>query len=196
MMINRAIGHCKPLPDFSRSHKSQVRVELDGKLVDDKLAEHLRHSPQAQGYEISVAEYQVLCDVIQGEKITGDELKSARKKLLQAGIIKSQGSGRATSYSLALDTSAPQELFNGQKNMVIDLLHQIAGAGEAGVAMSTLEERITGKNRDQIKRILRAMTRDGLVQSKGKGRGAVWVATDKGNMVHHSITLQLPAAME
>ena len=31
-----------------------------------------------------LAQYRVLCDVIQGEKITGDELKSARKKLESA----------------------------------------------------------------------------------------------------------------
>ena len=186
MMNRKAIAAGKPLPDYSTSDRSQVCAIIDGKLVSEKLAEYIHHSPSLQDYPLSTQQYRVLCAISTGEDIADEELKTVRKKLLQDGIIKSQGSGRSVIYSLAMDTHIPYELFNGHREAIVDLLNIIVPAAEAGVSMSILSKSITSKTKDQLRRILQFMARDGLVKLEGKGRGSVWVATLKGADLLHN----------
>ena len=179
MMFQNAMEQCKPLPDFSRSNDAQVCVELDGELVHTDLAEHIRHTPSMAEYHLTVAEYQVLCSIALQESVE-DELKDIRKQLRNDGIIKSRGTGKATVYSLAIDTYSAPELFNGEKETVLEMLGEIAASGQNGISFAKLNEAMAGKSEQQVRRVANAMKRDGLLRIKGKGRNSRWVATDKG----------------
>ena len=131
---------------------------------------------------------QVLCAVVLDEPVS-DNLKPARKKLLQDGIIKSRGTGKATVYSLAIDTYNAPELFNGEQATVVEILAALAPAEQDGVSISSLSQAIAGKSDKQLRRVLNTMKRDGLVRIRGQGRSSRWVATDKGKLTLESAEL-------
>ena len=179
-MFERAMQEIKPLPDYSNSDAGRVRLELYGELVHTKLAEHIRHSANMAGYELSLEQYQALCYIAFGERIADQSIKKARKKLLKDGIIKSSGTGMSTSYSLAVESYRPPELFNGEKASVLLLLQILNEAAANGLAMSQIVISVPDKSEKQVRRILNSMKRDGMVRIKGMGRSSIWVITDKG----------------
>ena len=187
-MFAAAMQQSKPLPDFARSDDSRVRLALDGELVHTKLAEHIRHTPRMVDYALTAPAYQALCAVVLDEPVS-DNLKPARKKLLQDGIIKSRGTGKATVYSLAIDTYNAPELFNGEQATVVEILVALAPAEQDGVSISSLSQAIAGKSDKQLRRVLNTMKRDGLVRIRGQGRSSRWVATDKGKLTLESAEL-------
>ena len=183
MMFDRAMELCKPLPDFSRSDSGRVRLELDGELVHTKLAEHMRHTPNMENYDLTLEQYQALCAIALGNPVE-DHLKDARKQLLKDGIIKSRGTGKATAYFLAVDSYRPPELFNGEKETVLAVLSEVVDSGQDGISFAQLDQAISEKSEKQIRRVANAMKRDGLIRIKGKGKNSRWVATDKGSNTH------------
>ena len=185
-----AMKQGKPLPDYSRSSRHRVQLDLDGELVDTELAAMLRHSPVMAERSLSIAEYQVLCQVACGEEVADDDLKTARKQLRQAGVIKSTGKGRGTSYSLVHDAYEPQELFNGEQQMVLALLAAIISPGSSGAPFGALRKALSDKSDWQIRKTLNAMKHEGLVELKGKSKSSRWVATEKGKSLHETYDRQ------
>ena len=178
-MFDIAMAQGKPLPDFSNSTSSRVRLKLAGEFIHTKLVEYIRHAPNMSGYKLSVDEYRALGAIALGESVP-DDCKHARRQLLDDGIIKSSGTGKAAVYSLAVDTYNPTELFNGEQETVTQLLEKLVAEGQDGIAISVLIEAVGNKSEKQVRRLLNAMRRDGLVRNKGRGRSSRWIATDKG----------------
>ena len=183
-MTSQAIKYGKPFPDFSKSDPYNVRLSLEGNIINRDFIVFIRQFSQEFQQELSLEDYLVLDAVSQGKSIEDPELKSVRKKLLRSGLLKSQGTGKATRYYLA-DASPseqpPLTLKDKSRAAVeIGMLKQIASMKSDGVAISSLEEHIPSKTRKQIYTMLRALADDGLIRMEGENRGSVWVATDKG----------------
>ena len=180
-MFARAMEQCKPLPDFSKSKINQVTLELDCELVHSKLAEHMRHTPNMANYELTIDEYQALCAIVLAEPVAKEQ-RAARKKLLRDGIVKSSGRGAGTTYSLAIDSPRPPEMFNGDMEIATLILARVLAAGPDGIGFGRLDASIEGKSEKQVRRIANAMKQAGLLRIKGEKRGARWVATAKGKL--------------
>ena len=180
MMNHRAKKQGKPLPDYSGSNSTQVRVVLDGNLVRGKLPELINHSPALQHKKLTTAEYKALCAISAMEPIADPVIKEARTSLLKEGIIQSSGTGKATRYTLVDDTHVAYTLFNGDKEEMLELLSILKPAGDKGVRISILDKELPDMSKEQIRRHLKAIEKTGLVRLDKKGRNSAWVITHKG----------------
>ena len=180
MMYDQAMAMGKPLPDYSTSDSARVRLILEGRLVHTELAQHIRHTGSLAAYDLTPEEYQVLCSVALEEPVD-DRLKDVRTNLIKTGIIKTSGRGRATQYSLALDSYRPPQLFNEDQELVENILDMALQAGQDGITMRKLVDGLDGLSDKQIRRVVNNMKRDGLLNMDGRTKSARWCVTTKGS---------------
>ena len=176
----------KPLPDYSNSTRYRVCLQLDGELVDADLTAQLRHSPNPRNKNLTLEQYRALCLIACGETTTGTGLEQARKQLLQAGLITSSGKGRGTSYSLAHNSYLPQEMFNGDRELMLAVLSKMVAVGSSGVPFASLRHSLPGKADQEIRKTLYSMKDEGLVRLKGRTKSSRWVSTEAGSTLYEA----------
>ena len=186
MMCEAAMEQGKPLPDYSNSTHYRVCLQLDGELVDADLTAQLRHSPNPHNKNLTLEQYRALCLIACGETTTGTGLEQARKQLLQAGLITSSGKGRGTSYALAHNSYLPQEMFNGDRELMLEVLSKLVAVGSSGVPFASLRHSLPGKTDQEIRKTLYSMKDEGLVRLKGRTKSSRWVSTEAGSTLYEA----------
>jgi ATP-dependent DNA helicase RecG len=101
------------------------------------------------------------------------------------GYLERGGTGRGLYYRLTSalanqlgDDSSMRLLrmdWEAAKTRVLSVLHQRAKRGEAGLTNTEIRA-ITYLDREQVKRLMRELAGETLVQVSGRGRNAVWRA--------------------
>ena len=183
LMISTAIEQGKPLPDYSTSDEYNVRLSLDGRVVDSDLLLFIERMADDSDRRFSYEDYLVLSAISKGEAITDDNLKRVRKELLNLKLITSQGTGRATKYYLAGNTPAPLSKISAASKEAVNagVLPTIALSEDKGVSLAMLENIIQAISGEQIQQMIDALENDGLVCSNEDNQGEKhWRATPAG----------------
>ena len=180
-MVETAVRHSKPLPDFSKSTDTHVRLVLDGTLTNPHLVRFFIQLEEEGELKFSTPEFLALHAIANGLPLD-TPLKSSLARLLKEGFIERNGKrGRAVRYHLSptilkatghtplpeptIDTEAAQEA----------ILRHLAECGESGAPISELAEMLSGVPRSKVKTMLNSLRDDKLVRLEGKNRYARWI---------------------
>jgi len=185
LMFEQSISQGKALPELSGSDEHYVMLTLNGEVKDHRFVRCLEKIAQETQVSFDTHDFLVL-DLVHREALIPPLLHERLGKLVDLGVVERIGRGRGTRYLLsrrfysvigARGTYTRKHGLDREENKAI-LLKHLRESGAAGCAISELQQVLTGRSRDQIKRLLGEMRDDGLIRLAGQRRGSRWVVRD------------------
>lgn len=187
LMVEQAVRHGKPLPDFIGTSAHQVRLTLDGTARDPLFIRYLERIGAERLRHFSTYDYLALDAVARDVPLT-DAMRARLPGLVEAGVVESVGRGRGARYLLsrALYASLGREGaytrrrgLDHETNKAL-LLKHLAGSAADGAVMAELTQVLPALSRAHVKRLLRELAGEGRVRLSGVTRSARWFAVESG----------------
>lgn len=185
LMFEQSITQGKARPELSGSDEHYVMLTLHGEVKDPRFVQCLEKMSQETQATFDTHDFLVLDLVHRGAPIPLS-LRERLGKLADLGAVERIGRGRGMRYLLsrrfysaigARGTYTQRRGLDWEENKAI-LLRHLRGCGEAGCAISELQQVLPGRSRDQIKRMLGQMRDEGSIRLVGERRWARWVAEE------------------
>jgi len=183
---NRIFETCiregKALPDFANTDAFQVSLTLHGLLRDPRFVRFLERVGRESRAVFDTHDLLVL-DCVHRDVEVAMGLRPRRTRLLDLGVIERVGRGRGTRYLLserfhaALGEKGGYTRRRGldrEENKAL-LIHHLRACGVVGCPISELQQVLPARSRDQIRRLLAELRREGRAQVVGERRGARWL---------------------
>jgi ATP-dependent DNA helicase RecG len=169
-----------PLPDYDLSRVGEVRVEIPGRILDERYTRLLMQQP-----ELSLAQVMLLDRVQKGRRVTRAEHQALKAARLIEGrypnIFLSAAMARATG-----DSARHIRQRGFDKRYYIDLIlelvqvHGPVGRGDLDdLLLSKLPDHMSAEQkRDKVRNLVQELRRDGLILNLGSRSEPKWVIQD------------------
>lgn len=166
-----------PLPDYDLSRVGEVRVEIPGRILDERYTRLLMQQP-----ELSLAQVMLLDRVQKGRRVTHAEHQALKAARLIEGrypnIFLSAAMARATG-----DSARHIRQRGFDKRYYIDLIlelvqvHGPVGRGDLDdLLLSKLPDHMSAEQkRDKVRNLVQELRRDGLILNLGSRSEPKWV---------------------
>jgi len=183
-MLESCIRESKPRPDYSQTDEHQVGVLLRGSIRNPLFVRFLERVGEETLRTFSTRDFMVLDLADQGDKLPPD-LSSSAQRLREMGVVESVGRGRGTRYVLSrryYQFAAAAGTYTRMRGLDRDtnkqlLLTHVVDSGSGGCPLAEIQQVLPSHSRRQLQGLMSELRRDGLVEVRGKGRGARWFAT-------------------
>ena len=100
LMVESAIRHSKPLPDFTGSSSHEVRLSLRGNVQDPAFIRFLEQIGEETLSAFSTHDFLVLDTLRRGQAVPAN-LQAHLPGLIESGVVERQGRGRGVRYLLS-----------------------------------------------------------------------------------------------
>jgi len=183
-MLESCIRESKPRPDYSQTDEHQVCVMLRGSIRNPLFLRFLESMGEEMLRTLSTRDFMVLELADRGDRLPPD-LSSSAQRLRDVGVIESVGRGRGTRYVLsrryyqfasAVGTYTRMRGLDRDTNKRLLLTH-VVDSGSSGCPLAEIQQVLPSHSRRQLQGLMSELRRDGLVEVRGKGRGARWFAS-------------------
>jgi ATP-dependent DNA helicase RecG len=187
LIFRECIRQSKPLPDFSHTNAHFVWLTLHGEIQDPEFLRFLEEIGQERMATFSTDDFLVV-DLVHREQPVPNPLKSRVEHLLEQGIIERLGRGRGVRLLLSqrfyrrlgkAGVYTRKRGLDRETNKAL-LVRHLWESGDAGCPMSELQQVLPAQSRDQLKRLLSELRREGRVRLFGERRGARWRVEEGG----------------
>jgi ATP-dependent DNA helicase RecG len=181
LIFRECIRQSKLLPDFSHTHAHSVWLTLHGEIQDPEFLRFLEEIGQERMAAFSTDDFLVI-DLVHREQPVPDSLKSRVERLLEQGIIERMGRGRGVRLLLSqrfyrrlgkAGVYTRKRGLDRETNKAL-LVRHLRESGDAGCPVSELQQVLPAQSRDQLKRLLSELRREGRARLVGERRGARW----------------------
>jgi ATP-dependent DNA helicase RecG len=187
LIYRECIRQSKPLPDFHHTGQHSVWVTLHGEIQDPEFLRFLEEVGRERSSSFTTEDFLAI-DLIHREQPVPVSLIPRAQILLDQGVVERMGRGRGTRYLLSRrfyrflgrgGTYTRKRGLDRETNKAL-LLRHIREIGTAGCPLSELQQVLPAQSRDQLKRLLGELRREGQVRLVGQRRGARWFAGGEG----------------
>jgi len=183
-MLESCIRESKPRPDYSQTDEHQVSVELRGSIRNPLFLRFLERVGEETLKTFSTRDFMVLDLADRGDKLPAD-LSSSAQRLRDMGVVESVGRGRGVRYVLSrryYQFTASAGTYTRMRGLDRDtnkqlLLTHVVDSGSSGCPLAELQQVLPSHSRRQLQGLLDALRHEGMVEVRGKGRGARWFAS-------------------
>jgi ATP-dependent DNA helicase RecG len=187
LIFRECIRQSKPLPDFSHTDAYFVWLTLHGEIQDPEFLRFLEEIGQERMATFSTDDFLVV-DLVHRAQPVPDSLKSRVEHLLEQGIIERLGRGRGVRLLLSqrfyrrlgkAGVYTRKRGLDRETNKAL-LVRHLRESGDTGCPISELQQVLPAQSRDQLKRLLSELRREGRVRLAGERRGARWRVEEGG----------------
>lgn len=187
LIYRECIRHGKPLPDFSRTDGHSVWLTLHGEIGDPEFLRFLEEIGRERLATFGTEDFLVV-DLVHREQPVPDAFRSRVEPLLEQEILERVGRGRGTRLLLSrrfyrhlgkAGVYTRKRGLDRETNKELLVRHVREGAA-TGCPMSELQQVLPAQSRDQLKRLLDELRREGRVRLVGQRRGSRWLAIEGG----------------
>ncbi len=198
LMFERSIREGKSRPDFSRTDDHEVFLTLYGEVQDERFLQFFEEIGQETLSAFSTQDFLVV-DLIHREQPVPPDLQDRLPRLLELGVMESQGRGRNKKYFLSrrfyssLGQKGAYTRRRGldkRTNKELLFMH-IEDSEEEGARFEEFSQVLPSLSRGQIKRLMEELKREGRIHVVGKTKGARWhpgPTPSKASAKHESVT--------
>jgi len=179
LMFRTSIQEGKARPDFTHTDEHGVFLTLHGEVRDPQFVRFLEEVSAETGLSFGINELLALAHVHDDEPVS-TALAPEVKALLQAGVVERVSRGKLVlSRRLYRFVGRPGEYtrrrgLDHETNKELLLAH-IKDAGASGAPMAELAQVLPAKSKEQIRRLLHELRREGRVHKTGLKRGTRWL---------------------
>lgn len=182
---NRIFESCiregKPLPDFTHTDAYQVSLTLHGQIRDLRFVKFLERVGQETQVSFDTHDLLVL-DLVHQEMTVPSTLTPRLPRLVEAGVLDRIGRGRGARYLLsqrfysALGQHGIHTRRRGldREESKALLVKHLKSRADVGCQISELQQVLTARSREQIKRLLSELRKEGRARLVGGRRWARW----------------------
>lgn len=187
LIYRECIRNGKRLPDFSHTDADWVWVTLHGEIADPEFLRFLEEIGQERLVAFGTDDFLVV-DLVHRERPVPEALHTRVELLVEEGILERLGRGRGTRLLLSrrfyrrlgkAGVYTRKRGLDRETNKALLLRHVREGAA-TGCPMSELQQVLPAQSRDQLKRLLDDLRREGRVRLVGQRRGSRWLAVEGG----------------
>lgn len=178
LMYELSVREAKQLPDYSRSDDSNVRVDLNGVLLDPALLRMIQRIEDRTLAQFGTEDFLVLYELAGGYRPQRGLVKRI-PRLMDFGLIEKVERGHyVLSRSYYIQKGEP-----GTHTRRVGLIAEeckaliekhIRLSGNKGVPIKEFQEMLSGTPSRRISYFLDQMKKAGKLRSEGRGRGALW----------------------
>jgi ATP-dependent DNA helicase RecG len=181
LMIEQAVRHTKPLPDFSKSATHEVFLTLAGTVQNPAFLRYIERLGEAALSAFQTLDFLVLEVLSRGLPLT-ESMKTRLPALIDAGAVESQGRGKGQRFFLSRaiyevmgtpGTHTRQLGLDNETNKEL-LLKHLRSCGDMGAKMSELEQVLPAQSRASILRMLNDLRGEQRAVLAGKSRARRW----------------------
>lgn len=172
-IFSLTLSEGKPMPDYQDSDLYQVTLKLDSAIADKAFHIYINQiqSTREDFHKLSVEEIIALYKVKQG---LFAQVKPAILSHLERQDLVSKSSGSSNRYTLSAPyyTLADKEQRIGTRYLVVEVDQFLMALQSKSLRIGELEEMLVESlNRNQIKYLSTKLYEDGVIITKGTGRG-------------------------
>lgn len=183
LMVEIAIRHSKPLPDFTGSASHEVRLTLEGTVQDAAFVRFLERVGQEHLRSFSTHDFLTL-DALRRALTLTPVQRSRLPELIAAGLVERHGRGKGVRYLLSRDLySALGRPGAYTRARGLDhetnkaLLHRhLRDCGARGAPVRDLLQVLPALSRTHVKRLLEELAAEGKASKTGVTRAGRWFA--------------------
>lgn len=166
-----------PLPDYDLSRAGEVRVEIPGRILDERYTRLLLQQP-----ELSLAQVMLLDQVQKGRPVS----RAQHKTLKASGLVEGCYPGLFLSETVARAMGDParhirQRGFDKRyyMDLIIELIRVHGPVGRKDLddlLLSKLPDQMSGQQkRDKVRNLVQELRREGRIQNQGSRAESKWV---------------------
>ena len=183
LMIENAIKHTKPLPDFTGTASHEVRLTLAGTVQNPAFIRYLQRLGDDRLSHFSTQDYMAL-DAIQRQSALTPLIQKRLLALIHTGAVESMGRGKSTRFFLSREmyeaigepgTYTRHKGLDHATNKAL-LLQHIRTNTKLGSPFSDLRQVLPALSDTQIRWIMGQLKEEGLIFPVGINRWARWHA--------------------
>lgn len=181
LMVEGAIRHSKPLPNFAGTAAHEVRLTLDGNAQDPAFLRYLERLGQQRMEHFSTYDFLTL-DALSHDRPLSEAMRARIPGLVSIGAVESVGRGRGVKHLLSREFYASigrkgvytrRRGLDHETNKTLLLKHLAYSAG-AGAPMVELVQVLPALSRSHVKRLLGELSQEGKARWSGASRAARW----------------------
>jgi ATP-dependent DNA helicase RecG len=181
LMVESAVRHSKPLPDFAGSSSHEVRLSIRGNVQDPAFIRFLEKIGEETLSAFSTHDFLVLDTLRRGQAVPPN-LQARLPGLIESGVVERHGRGRGVRYLLsrglyaALDrrgTYTRERGLDRQTNKEL-LCKHIRENDAEGSPWRDLCQVLPALSRSQLQALLHELRGEGRIRVAGTRRWARW----------------------
>ena len=180
-MFEQSIRDGKGVPDFSDSDEYQVSLTLQGNIQDPAFLRFLERVG-AETSRLFGTEDLLVLDLVRRDQKVPDRLRPVLRTLTEQGVVETHGRGRGVRhilshryYALAGKTGVYTRKRGLDRETNKELLFEhIKRNVSTGSQLKEFMQVLPALNRNQVRRMLRELKREGRIVCRGRTRGARW----------------------
>ncbi len=172
MMFGNCIKYSRPIPDLADSDETRVIVRLKSDVTDPRIIAFFELINQETLKSFSGLDF-LAVDLVRRNKPIPQDVAKRLPRLIELGILDKFKKQYILSKRLMaqIGAASPHDI-DRQK-----VQQRLEECGAEGASIGELIE-LLGKERGQVKWLLDALKREGLVYSKGERRAAKWYSAN------------------
>lgn len=188
LMFERSIREGKSRPNFSRTDDHEVFLSLYGEVQDERFLQFFQKVGQEKLSTFSTQDF-LIVDLIHREQPVPAELQGRLPRLLDLGVLESQGEGKNRKYFLSRSfytalgergTYTRKRGLDKETNKEL-LFKHIEDSEEEGARFEELTQVLPALSRGQIQRLMEELKRENRVRVVGRTKGARWYPKSSPN---------------
>ena len=188
LMFERSIREGKSRPNFSRTDDHEVFLSLYGEVQDERFLQFFQKVGQEKLSTFSTQDF-LIVDLIHREQPVPAELQGRLPRLLDLGVLESQGGGKNRKYFLSRSfytalgergTYTRKRGLDKETNKEL-LFKHIEDSEEEGARFEELTQVLPALSRGQIQRLMEELKRENRVRVVGRTKGARWYPKSSPN---------------
>ena len=178
LIYENSVREGKRLPDWKGTDNYDVKMTLNGTILEKRFLTFQRRIPEEQYDLLSSEDFLALYYVWQQQKLPV-ELKNNAKALCEQGLLAKLGRGKYRLPDLyqnlpSQDGVASRPILKTDEECKADILNFIREHTEAGVSLKELLAIVPSREERQVRYLLRVMKKNGLIEVNGHGNSARW----------------------
>lgn len=183
LMIENAIRHTKPLPDFSGSAAHEVRLTMAGTVQHSGFIRFLERLGDERLARFSTHDYMAL-DAILNDRPLSPVLLARLPGLSESGAIEAQGRGKGRRWFLSRELYATlgtpgaytrRKGLDHETNKAL-LVQHLVEAGENGASIAELQQVLPQLSKRSAQRLLNELHTSQRAIMRGSRRWSRWFA--------------------
>jgi ATP-dependent DNA helicase RecG len=182
LIYEYCVKEAKALPDFAGTDDYNVRITLDGLVLDKRMLTLINRIGAERLESLTTDDFLVI-DALFYERKLSNELRARIKRLVEIGIIEHAGKGKyilARGLYEATGKSGIHTRLSGldrNTNKTL-LLEQIKRSGSKGSKQEEFEQVLPSHSRRQVQSLIAELKDDGRIFSTGKTSATRWYLTE------------------
>ena len=183
LMFELSVRDAKELPDFSRSDAANVRLTINGLLIDPALLRMIQNIEEQTLTQFATEDFLVLHELASGYRPS--KVHSGRiPRLVELGILEKVERGHYVLSRRYYIQKGEPGTHTRRVGLVAEeckalIEKHIRLSGNMGVPFKEFQELLSGTPTRRISYFLDQMKKIGIIRSEGRGRGALWFVIEQ-----------------